>query len=468
MTRRATKLVCTLGPASESRVRDLVQAGMDVARINLAHGSREDHERLLAAVRAASAEAGRPVAVMADLAGPKVRLGELAGGEVELEDDAAFVLHGGQVPGDASGAGTSHAGLAGDLQVEDRILLSDGIVELSVEDVDGDEVRTRVVRGGVIRSRAGVNVPSERLSLPAITERDERDLAWVRDEGIDLVSQSFVRRARDVDQLCRMVEDAPALVVAKIETGAAVDEADAILELADVLMVARGDLGVELPLEEIPVIQKDLLHRGGRAGVPVIVATQMLESMTESRRPTRAEASDVAGAAFEGAAGILLSAETAIGRYPVEAATTAVRILETAESAGGRYAEATVEESAEASESRAIAHAAKTAAVDARVSAVACFTRTGRTARLLSGVRLAVPVYAFSHDEAVVRRLCVFRGVHPMPCELPEHTDAMIAMMDRRLREERLAEPGDVTVLVASTPVGKARTNLLKVHRVGA
>jgi pyruvate kinase len=464
---RATKLVCTLGPASGDHVRELVGAGMDVARINLTHGTREDHERLVRAVREASAEAGRAVAVMTDLSGPKVRLGELDPEEVELEDGGRFVLGAGGGAGDASGASTSHPGLPAELEAGDRVLLSDGIVELRVEETTADEIRTKVIRGGVIRSRAGVNVPSERLGVPAITEKDERDLEWVRAAEVDLVAQSFVRHAAEVRALADLLRDEPALLVAKIETGSAVEEADAIIEAADAVMVARGDLGVELPLERIPVIQKDLVDRANGSGIPAVVATQMLESMTDSRRPTRAEASDVAGAAFDGAAGILLSAETAIGRYPVEAARTAATILDTAEHEGARFISTTTEKRIEGTDSRAVAHAAATAAADAGAVAVACFTRTGLTARLLSGVRLAVPVYAFSHEETVVRRLAIFRGVHPKPCDPPEDTDSMIEMMDRRLREEGLAASGDPVVLVASTPVGRSRTNLLKVHRVG-
>jgi pyruvate kinase len=232
-------------------------------------------------------------------------------------------------------------------------------------------------------------------------------------------------------------------------------------------MVARGDLGVELPPEEIPVIQKDLVDRANRAGVPVVVATQMLESMTENPRPTRAEASDVAHAVFDGAAGVLLSAETAIGRYPVEAAATAGRILREAETRGKRFLSGAVEEMTQRTDAHAIAHAARAVVDGGSAKAIACFTRTGLTARLLAGVRPSVPIYAFSHDERVVRRLTIFRGVHSMRCDLPEDTDAMLSMMDRRIRDDGLASAGDPVVLVASTPVGKAKTNLLKVHRVG-
>jgi len=462
---RATKLVCTLGPASVERVPELVQAGMDVARINLTHGSLDDHRHALDAVRAASAEAGRPIAVMADLSGPKVRLGELAGGEAELGEGAGFALRA-DGPGDPSGAATSHPGLADDLEEGDRVLLSDGAVELRVTGVEEGQVLTLVVRGGVIRSRAGVNVPAEKLRVPAITEKDEKDLAWVREAEVDLVSQSFVRRAEEVRAVRDLLGDAPALLVAKIETGPAVEDADRILEAADVVMVARGDLGVELPPEEIPVIQKDLVDRANRAGVPVVIATQMLESMTRSPRPTRAEASDVAQAVFDGASAVLLSAETAIGEHPVEAAAVAARILEVAEKQGARFVAGAVEQTHGPSPARSIARAARTVAEEGEVRAIACFTRTGLTARLLAGVRPRVPIFAFSHDERVVRRLAVFRGVHPRHSELPADTDAMLALMDRRLRGDGLASAGDTVVLVASTPVGRAKTNLLKIHTV--
>lgn len=462
---RATKLICTLGPASVERVPELVAAGMDVARINLTHGTREDHQRAIEAVRDASRAAARPIAVMADLSGPKVRLGELAGGEAELRTDAAFSLRPDGL-GDPSGAATSYPALARDLEEGDRVLLSDGVVELRVVGVEGDEVRTLVVRGGVIRSRAGVNVPAEKLGLPAITEKDERDLTWVREASVDLVSQSFVRRAEEVRALRDLLGDAPALLVAKIETGPAVEDAGQILEAADVVMVARGDLGVELPPAEIPVIQKDLVDRANRLGTPAIIATQMLESMIDSARPTRAEASDVAQAVFDGAAAVMLSAETAIGAYPEEAATVAARILEVAETRGARFIAGAVEEAHGRSSARSIAHAARTVAEQGEVRAIACFTRTGLTAKLLSGARPRVPIFAFSHDEHVVRRLAVFRGVHPRHTELPADTDAMLALMDRRLREDGLASTGDRVVLVASTPVGRAKTNLLKIHRL--
>lgn len=439
---------------------------MDVARINLSHGSREEHEGLTAAVREAAEAAGRAVGLMADLPGPKVRLGELAGGAVELDEGAAFTLRAGDGPGDAAGATTSYSGLAGDLEPGDRVLLSDGIVELRAEDADDEGLRTEVVRGGIIRSRASVNVPADRLGLSAISERDEEHVEWIRRAGVDLVSQSFVRRAEEVRALRELLREAPALVVAKIETAAALADRDRILEVADAIMVARGDLGVELPPEEIPVLQKDLVDGANRAGKPAIVATQMLESMIESPRPTRAEAGDVAGAAFDGAAAILLSAETAIGAFPAETVRTADRILRVAQAS--RFSGGAAERNGGGSEAHAIAHAARAVVEEGEALAVACFTRTGRTAKLLSAVRLPVPVYAFSDDEGVVRRLTVCRGVRPIRSELPGDTDAMIDMMDRGLAEGALAQPGERVVMVASAPVGGAHTNLLKIHRMSA
>jgi pyruvate kinase len=330
---RLTKLICTLGPSSQGRVAELIEAGMDVARINCSHGRREDHDRLLNAVR--DAAGGRRIGVMADLSGPKVRLGEVDGGETALEAAARFVLRSeGPMPGTAEGASTTHPGLSADLEPGDRVLLADGAVELRVVDTAGGDVVTEVVRGGPVRSRAGVNVPSERLSLPAITPKDEEDLRWALDARVDMVAQSFVRRAHDVRALVALMGRPRPTLVAKIETRPAVEDAQAILATADAVMVARGDLGAETALEEIPVIQKQLVATANRAATPAVVATQMLESMTSAPRPTRAEAGDVAGAVFDGADAILLSGETAIGAYPVEAARTAARILEVTETAG--------------------------------------------------------------------------------------------------------------------------------------
>ena len=461
--KRETKLVCTIGPVSEDLLPDLVVAGMDVARVNLSHGSREDHERMVKGVRDAAAEVGRPVGILVDLSGPKVRMGELAAGEVRLERGARFVLRRDDAPGDVSGAPTTYPGLAGDLEPGDRVLLADGAVELRVADV-GDGVITDVVRGGSIRSGAGVNVPAERLGLPAITPKDESDIEWALSAEIDMMAQSFVRRAEEVRAVRSLLGREQPLLVAKIETGPAVRDADAIIEAADAVMVARGDLGVELPLEEIPLIQRDLVGRATRAGVPVIVATQMLESMTRSARPTRAEVSDVASAVFEGTDAIMLSAETAIGAYPIEATQTAVRI---AEVAGGSGFALPTPAAVAPTDAHLVAQAAASVCLQGGVIAIACATRSGRTAALLSAARPRVPIYAFSPDERAVRRLTLYRGVHPSVLEHPQNTDVLIEMMDRRMVEEGHARPGDAVVMVTASPFG-APTNLLKIHHLGS
>jgi pyruvate kinase len=334
--RRTTELVCTIGPATAARVPELLAAGMDVARVNFSHGSARDHSRAVAAVREAARDAGRPVALMTDLPGPKVRLGPLRGGIVDLEAGASFVLRRDREPGDAAGAGTNHPRIAVDLRPGDPILLADGAAELRVVRSD-EEVVTEVVRGGTIRSGAGVNVPSERLSLPAVTKRDRRLVRSALAFRAEFVAQSFVRRAEDVAELRALLGRDPPRIVAKIETRSAVTNIARILAVADAIMVARGDLGVEIPFEEVPIVQKDLIRLALEHGVTVIVATQMLESMIEAPRPTRAEASDVANAVLDGAHGVLLSAETAIGAYPVEAARAAVRICRYAEEHGDRY-----------------------------------------------------------------------------------------------------------------------------------
>jgi pyruvate kinase len=334
---RRTLLICTIGPASIDRLDDLARAGSDVARINFSHSDPQAHARAVEAVRRAAESTGRSIEVLADLRGPKVRLGALEDGAAELSTGATFTLRSDDGPGDGASAGTNHPGLGGDLQVGDRILLADGAAELKVIAV-GSDVVTRVLVGGRIRSRVGVNVPGERLSLPALSERDRADAARALELGASIIAQSFVRRAEDVAELREAIGSASVQVMAKIETRPAIDDIDRILEVADSIMVARGDLGVEIPFEEVPIVQKELIRAARTRGRPVVVATQMLESMTAAPRPTRAEASDVANAVFDGATGVMLSAETAIGAFPIEAARAAVRICAAAEAAMARWA----------------------------------------------------------------------------------------------------------------------------------
>jgi pyruvate kinase len=469
---RRAKLICTLGPASSSSetVRALVDAGMDVARINFSHGTDDDHRRSLEQVREAAEASGRVVAALADLSGPKVRLGALADGHVFLKPGKRFVLRSRNGTGDDRGAATNHPGLAGDVEPGDRILLADGAVELVVR-ATGDDVVTevlKVIRGGRVSNRAGVNVPAERLSLPPITEKDLADLDRAEGLGFDLVAQSFVRSARDVAELRSMMTARRIPIVAKIENRSAVGDAEAIAREAAGVMIARGDLGVEIPLEEIPVTQKQLIRICRTHGAPCIVATQMLESMLTSARPTRAEVTDTANAILDGADAVLLSGETAIGEFPVEAAVTAARVAEVAEEEGHAFRLAPPEAES-TNEGQAIARAACRVVGGALdVAAVACFTRTGRTATKLAAERPPVPIFAFASDASLVRALAGVWGVTPLFAETPRDVDSLIAMMDRRLTSEGLVADGRTVVMVGAAPVGRAHTNLLKVHRLGS
>jgi len=467
---RLTRLVATIGPASIGRISELVEAGMDVARINLSHGDEAGHRSAADAFRTAAANAGLHLALLADLPGPKVRLGDLDGGEVELEAGASFELRPGGRLGDASGAATTHAGLASDLRPGDRVLLSDGAVELRVQGASAGVVQTTVERGGGIRSRAGVSVPSERLSLPALTERDLALLDLVRELGVDYVGQSFVRSASDVGRLRQLLGEHGPRIVAKIETRPGVERVDEILAVADAIMVARGDLGVELPFEQVPLVQKRLVRAAVSAERPVIVATQMLESMVAAPRPTRAEASDVANAVLDGADAVMLSAETAIGTFPVLAAEAAVRIVTAADelppadrvfstplpALGGTTTD----------DARAVALAAVAlAAADPDVGWIACFTRTGRTARTLAGLRPGVPILAVTPSESVARALALYRGVEAATAPGVEGADA-IGRVLRAALVERPSSAGAAAVLVASTAGGGEGPNLVEVIRL--
>jgi pyruvate kinase len=465
MTAR-TKLVCTLGPASATPrlVRALVEAGTSVFRINFSHGTPEDHARSVGLVRETEAATGAALAVLADLPGPKVRLGPLDPDPLRIAPNQRFALRPGE-PG-PDGTSTTYPDLADDLREGDRVLLADGAVELTVAGLRDGAVELTCVRGGTVRSGQGVNVPAERLSLPAITERDRDGLARALDMGVDLVAQSFVRGPDDVVALRELMGDRVAPIVAKIETKPAVESIDEILDVTDAVMVARGDLGVELPMEQIPLLQKDLLRAARSAGRPVIVATQMLESMIRAPRPTRAEATDVANAVLDGADAIMLSGETAIGAHPFEAAAAATRISKAVEARDADY-RAAQPPCRHTGEAAAVAHAAASVSGDAEVVAITCYTETGRTARLLSAERPGCPIYAFMPDERLRRSSSLLWGVTTLPAASPRDTDEMIELMDRGLQGRGLARPGDSVVMAAASPSGRTTTNMLKIHRVG-
>jgi pyruvate kinase len=462
-----TKLVCTIGPATADLVPELVAAGMDVARINFSHGTAETQTTSARRVRAAAAAAERAICLLTDLAGPKIRLGDLAGGSIVLAAGDRFVLRPGKAdrPGDPAGAGVTYAGLGSDLRPGDRILLADGAAELRVVS-SGDEVVSEVVRGGAIRSRAGVSVPSERLSSSALTDKDRADIPRVLEFGADYVAQSFVRSAADILELRRLLGPEGPPIVIKVETRPAIEDFDAILEVVDAVMVARGDMGVELPYEEVPIIQKQLVRRSLDRGIPTIVATQMLESMMTASRPTRAEASDVANAVFDGADAIMLSGETAIGEYPILAAEAAVRIARLCEERGSQHLADGAPPSIDG-DAGAISYAAVALArANQEIAGIACYTRSGRTARVLSALRPRVPIFAFSPDPLVVNRLALVHGVVPSTCIAPADTPSRLGLMAWLMREAALVRPGAPVILVASTAAAGTGPNLMEVHRI--
>ncbi len=452
MDRPRTKLVCTIGPASADKIPDLVAAGMDVARINFSHGTPTDHKAYVHAVRAAAHSARRSVAVMADLPGPKLRLGELEGGHLRLETGASFLL-----------TGVHGADLVASLHVGDRVLMADGAVELKVTEVADGQVNTEVVNGGLIRSRSGVNIPSERFGDGGLTDDDRAAVPRALELRVDMLAQSFVRSAADVVALKQLLPSDGPRVVAKIETRAALDDFDAIAAAADGIMVARGDLGVDVAYEDVPLIQKDLVRRGTAAGCFTIVATQMLESRTGAARPTRAEASDVANAVLDGADAVMLSAETAIGQYPVESLGALERICRSAEasmaaSAGGaRTGNGAAEEM--------IAAATYLAAREG-FGQVWCFTRSGRTAELLSLQRPAVPVVAFTLSPVVARRLAVRRGIVPLVLAAGAKRSPLIDQMETAWRSQRNAPSDNDDVLLVTTSSQPGGINRLEVHRL--
>ncbi|HET7027808.1 MAG TPA: pyruvate kinase [Candidatus Limnocylindrales bacterium] len=465
---RRTKLICTLGPATVHRIPELFESGMDVARINSSHGTSASRAETAAAVRSAAAAFGTPGTVMTDLSGPKIRMGELSVAEIELEAGRRFVLRPNApnvAPGDVHGVAVSYDGLARDVRPGDRILVADGAVELRVIAADADVV-TEVVRGGTIRSRAGIAIPADRLSAPAIGVKDREDLRAAIAFGTDLVAQSFVRGPADVLALRELIGPDGPPIVAKIETRPAVLSFDAILDVVDAVMIARGDLGVEMPFEDVPVIQKQLVRRALDRGVPSIVATQMLESMTHAARPTRAEASDVANAVFDGADAIMLSGETAIGEHPVLAARAAAAIAAACESSGGAFlAPGTGRVPSSDVEALAVA-AVELAAATPDVAAIACYTRTGATARVLSARRPRVPIVAFSPDPAVVRRLGVVHGVVSRQVAALQQSIDRVARLAELVAGTGILPPGSAVVCVASTSRPGSAPNVLSIDRL--
>jgi len=470
---RRAKIVCTLGPASSSpeMLRALVDAGMDVARLNLSHGSHADHEQAYLAVRRASDETGRAVAVLVDLQGPKIRLGRFASGPVTLAAGDELVITTEEVPGDAHEVSTTYAGLPGDVSAGDRVLVDDGKVVLEVVDVEGARVRTTVVEGGKVSDHKGLNLPGVAISVPALSEKDEADLRWALRLRADLVALSFVRSPDDAVRVREiMAEEGVALpVLAKVEKPQAVDNLEAVVEAFDGIMVARGDLGVELPLEQVPLVQKHAITLARRAAKPVIVATQMLESMVTASRPTRAEASDVANAVLDGADALMLSGETSVGEHPITVVRTMARIIETVED---RSLESIPPipplPGAPRTKGGAITRAAAEVGETLGAGYLVAFTQTGDSARRLARLRCRIPLLAFTPVQAVRSQLALSWGVEGFLTPFVRHTDEMVRQVDRALLDAGRLAPGDLVVIVAGSPPGIAgSTNAMRVHRIG-
>ena len=471
MNFRRSKIVCTIGPASRDPriLRKLVAAGMDVARLNFSHGSHAEHLSAIHTLRSTAQKLGKTVAILADLQGPKIRTGALAGGApVVLRAGQQFTITTARILGDSTRVNTTFLPLPREVSRGDRILLSDGLIELRVERVRGREVNCRVVNGGALGEHQGINLPGLKLRVPALTEKDRADLAFALAHGADYIAVSFVRRPADVllakSLIRRAKRDTP--VIAKLEKPEAIENLAEILRVSDGVMVARGDLGVEMSPERVPVTQKMIIARAREFRRPVITATQMLESMTENPRPTRAEASDVANAILDGSDAVMLSAETASGSYPVQAVEMMARIICEAEGSVREFPRPAMQEKLKVAETVAelVCHASR----ELQLKWIAVFTHSGFTARLISRYRPLVPIAAFAPEPETRRRMSLVWGVRPLAIANLRKVEQLAEISEKRLLEEKLVRKGDMIAIVAGTPMGvRGTTNFVKFHVIG-
>ncbi|MGW6471582.1 pyruvate kinase [Streptomyces nigra] len=471
---RRAKIVCTLGPATDGydRTKALVDAGMDIARFNLSHGTHAEHEERYQQVRKASDETGHSVGLLADLQGPKIRLGRFTEGPVLLERGDTFTL---TVEPDAEGdrhqCGTTYPGLADDVTPGERVLVDDGKVCLQVTGIDGPRIHTTVIEGGIVSDHKGLNLPGVAVSVPALSDKDEADLRWALRTGFDIVALSFVRSGRDIDDVHRIMDEEGRRlpVIAKIEKPQAVDALDDIVAAFDGIMVARGDLGVEMPLEQVPIVQKRAITLARRNAKPVIVATQMLDSMIDHSRPTRAEASDVANAVIDGTDAVMLSGETSVGKYPVETVRTMAKIVEAAEEDVLAHGlPPLTEHNKPRTQGGAVARAAAEIGDFLGARFLVAFTQSGDTARRLSRYRSPIPLLAFTPEPATRSQLNLTWGVETFLGPHADSTDAMVDQVDELLLRYGRCRKGDTVVITAGSPPGvSGSTNLVRVHHIG-
>lgn len=469
---RRTKIVCTIGPASQSVeiLKELICEGMDVARLNFSHGTHEEHLSRIEAIRQAAAMTQKRVAIMLDTKGPEIRTGSLAKETILLNEGEQITLTTDEISGDEKRLSISYRGLPQDVKPGNMILVADGLIGLKVLRIQGTEITCEIVNGGEIGSRKNVNVPGVSIRLPAMTEKDVSDINFGIEHGVDFIAASFVRRATDVLDIRRILEERKAdiHIIAKIENQEGVDRLDEIIQVADGIMVARGDLGVEIPTEEVPLVQKVMIDKCNLVGKPVITATQMLESMMRNPRPTRAEASDVANAIFDGTDAIMLSGETAAGKYPVESVKTMARIARRTEEAA-YYQDVLVGKriAYKPSITDAISHATCSVSIDLGASAIITSTKSGSTARMVAKYRPSAPIIATTPIERVAAKLCLVWGVYPVMVQDTEGTDMMIDESITASLNAGLIRCGDLVVITAGVPVGvPGTTNLIKVHIV--
>ena len=469
---RKTKIVCTLGPSTdrEGVLREMIQAGMNVARFNFSHGTHAEHKARLDALKTLREELDAPVAAMLDTKGPEVRLKDFAGGRVHLTAGQEFTLTTVQVEGDAHRCSITYGELPGDVKAGDTILLDDGLVRLTVLETSETEIRCRVENDGDMKNHKGVNVPGVRLNMPYMSQQDRDDLLFGAEQGFDYVAASFVRSAADVRELRHVLDQAGSRmrIIAKIENQEGVSNLPEILDAADGIMVARGDMGVEIDFAEIPLIQKNMIARCVACGKPVITATQMLDSMIENPRPTRAEITDVANAIYDGTSAIMLSGETAAGKYPVEAVRTMDAIARKTESNMDRGRPIKIPGKTRLSVTAATAHAACTTAMDVGADAILTVSQRGVTAQMVSRFRPQTTVVALLLDPQVQRQMALYWGVEPITMPRASSTDELVELAIQSAEEAGLVKRGDLVVVTAGVPVGvSGTTNMIRVQQVG-
>lgn len=476
MNRRA-KIVATIGPASQDdhTIQNLIRAGMNVARINFSHGTHADHAKSIAKLRKASKLLDQPITILQDLQGPKIRTGDLAAGKVMLEQGQTFTLTTDEVDGSSEKVSVDYEDLPGSVKPGGRILLDDGNLELIVKAIQGNDVVTEVILGGILKTNKGVNLPGADLTLQAFTEKDQADLEFGMEQKVDAIALSFVRSVKDISRLRQALAgistdccDTP--IIAKLERPEAVDNLHNIIHAADGVMVARGDLGVEMSPQEVPIAQKRIIQMANRHAITVITATQMLESMMHNPRPTRAEASDVANAIFDGSDAVMLSGETAVGDYPAKSVEMMASIICQAEEHMRDWGHAKIEPSQDLphDDTLFITRAAHELALDKDVTAIAAFTQSGRTARMMSKARPRVPILAFTPSKSTYQRMGIYWGVTPHLVPEAESVEEMLAHVEAAMISETSIRPGQEVALIAGFPIGKqGPANFALLHTIG-